>query len=338
MSTTRSCLRTSSSSRGSPSERATLNSARADAVSTRSTRSPPVRRTPSPLSAGIYVPTLAQQVVLNNNAGATPKINLQGIAVGNRCLGLNIGVCAFDYRNELNTNMPFFVGHGLISPVTYKAVTTDCDPNAAGPSAACQTDFDTAHAEIGNVNIYNIYGDCVTGREARVDKVSGQRMYSKAPVALKSGGPVECIDETIAQYIGRADVAAALNVIPFNNWQVCGSNSSFNYIRTELDERVDVYPTIWGAKVRVLIYNGEADACVPWIDNEMWTRSLNFSVAAPWTAWESEGQVAGYLTQYTSPSGSSFDFATVKGAGHMVPQVRPTQAFTLISTFLSGGL
>ena len=100
------------------------------------------------------------------------------------------------------------------------------------------------------------------GSEARVDKATGQRMYSKAPVPIKSGGPSECIDETIAKYIGRADVAAALNVVPFNHWQVCGSNSSFNYIRTELDERVDVYPTIWGAKVRVLIYNGEADACV----------------------------------------------------------------------------
>ena len=36
--------------------------------------------------AGIYVPTLAQQVVLGNAAG-NPRVNLQGIAVGNGCLG-----------------------------------------------------------------------------------------------------------------------------------------------------------------------------------------------------------------------------------------------------------
>lgn len=95
---------------------------------------------------------------------------------------------------------------------------------------------------------------------------------------------------------------------------------SFNYQRTERDERVDVYPTIWKANVRVLVYNGEADACVPFLDNEMWTRSLNFSVAKPWTSWESVGQVGGYVVQYTSPAGGHFDFATVKGAGHMVPR------------------
>jgi serine carboxypeptidase-like clade 1 len=93
--------------------------------------------------AGIYVPTLAQQVVLGNAAG-NPRVNLQGIAVGNGCLGLDIGVCAFDYRNELNTNMPYFIGHGLISPVTFAAVQKDCDPAAAGPSDACQADFDAA--------------------------------------------------------------------------------------------------------------------------------------------------------------------------------------------------
>jgi hypothetical protein len=212
---------------------------------------------------------LAQQVVLGNSAG-NPRVNLQGIAVGNGCLGLDIGVCAFDYRNELNTNMPFFSGHGLISPVTYAAVQKDCDPSASGPSAACQSDFDAAHQEIGNVNIYDIYGDCIYGSAEGRKDASGRAMYSRAPVPMLGGsGPVECIDETIAKYIGRADVAAALNVIPTLHWSVCGSNSSFNYQRTERDERFDVYPDIWKANVRVLIYNGEADACVPWIDNEM---------------------------------------------------------------------
>ncbi len=168
----------------------------------------------------------------------------------------------------------------------------------------------------------------------RVDS-SGRRVYTRAPVPVSSGGPNECIDETIAQYIGSASVAAALHVIPFPHWAVCGSNSSFNYHRTEKDERVDVYPTIWGAKVRVLIYNGEADACVPWLDNEMWTRSLNFSVASSWASWASEGQVAGYVVDYTAPSGSPFSFATVKGAGHMVPQVRPSQAWTMFSNFIN---
>ena len=55
--------------------------------------------------AGIYVPTLAKAVYLGNKAGGTPQINLKGIMVGNGCLGHSVGVCAFDSRNEIVTNM-----------------------------------------------------------------------------------------------------------------------------------------------------------------------------------------------------------------------------------------
>ena len=188
------------------------------------------------------------------NAKGNPPIKLEGIAVGNGCLGLDIGTCAFHYANELNTNIPYFAGHGLIAPTTSAAVARDCDPSAAGPSSACQADFDLAHSEVGNVNIYDIYGDCVVGAAP----ASG--VYSRAPVPVKAGGPIECIDERIAGWVGSAAAAAALHVIPTLHWAVCGSNASFAYSRTEKDERFDVYPTIYNAKVRVLIYNGEAGA------------------------------------------------------------------------------
>ncbi len=177
-------------------------------------------------------------------------------------------------------------------------------------------------------NIYNIYGDCTLGSTidtGRIDRATGLRVYSKAPVAMREGGPVACIDETIAKYLGRADVATALHVVPTQHWSVCGSNSSFDYHRTEADERLDVYPTIYNAGVRVLIYNGEADACVPWIDNSNWVSSMNFTVAKPWTSWESLGQNAGYITAYTTPSGSDFGFATVKGAGVSLEQSAAAQ-------------
>jgi carboxypeptidase C (cathepsin A) len=294
--------------------------------------------------AGIYVPTLAKAVYLGNQAGGTPKINLKGIMVGNGCLGSEIGVCAFDSANEINTNMPYFAGHGLIAPTTYQRVLKNCkDPS--NPSAACETDIAQAHDEVGGVNIYDIYGPCIDGPSSsgvRLDAQTGRLVHVRAPVPVRegSGGPIACIDETIAVYIGSPAVAAALHVIPTLHWAVCGSNSSFNYQRTEKDERIDVYPVlIEQAKINVLIFNGEADACVPWVDNEAWTRSMNYSVATPWTAWASEGQVAGYFTGYNASSrggGKNFAFATVKGSGHMVPEYTPAAAWTLFSSFVNG--
>lgn len=93
------------------------------------------------------------------------------------------------------------------------------------------------------------------------------------------------------------------------------------YDRTEADERVDVYPIIVAAGVRVLIYNGEADACVPWLDNEQWVESLGYTATVPWTSWQTpDNQVAGYVTTYGA---QNFSFATVKGSGHMVRCVHP---------------
>ena len=202
--------------------------------------------------------------------------------------------------------------------MTLEKVQKDCK-NPDSPSQACSDDVNLAHEQVGGVNVYDIYADCIRGPGAgtRIDAITGRLVHARAPVPVHESGPIACIDETIAVYIGSADVAKALHVIPSLHWAVCGSNSSFAYSRTEADERVDVYPVlVEQAKINVLIFNGEADACVPWNDNEAWTRSMNYSVATPWTSWSSENQVAGYFVGYNSTAGgTNFAFATVKGAG-----------------------
>jgi carboxypeptidase C (cathepsin A) len=49
-------------------------------------------------------------------------------------------------------------------------------------------------------------------------------------------------------------------------------------------------------------------------------------------AWEVNGQVAGYAITYDR----NFQFTTVRGAGHMVPEDQPERAFFMMSQFLNG--
>lgn len=286
------------------------------------------------------MPTLAKAVVQSNAGGANPKINLKGIAVGNGCLGNAAGQCAFDNGVEINTNVPYFAGHGLISTDTYKQFAAACPVGTDPPSlpAACENAINLAHNQVGNVNIYDIYGPCITGEApgeepGRIERSTGRRVYKRAPVPVRAGGPIECIDESIQAYINTPTFAAAFHVNPNLNWAVCGSNSSFDYTRTEVDERVDVYPVIVQAGVRVIIYNGEADACVPYLDNEAWTESLGYPVTSPWHSWLTpDGQVAGYATVYGA---QNFQFVTVKGAGHMVPEVKPSAGLSVFQALIS---
>lgn len=92
----------------------------------------------------------------------------------------------------------------------------------------------------------------------RLDAQTGRLVHVRAPVPVAAvGGPIACIDETIAVYLGSQVVAEALHVIPTLHFAVCGSNSSFAYSRTEADERYDVYPVLTEqAKINVLVFNG----------------------------------------------------------------------------------
>lgn len=76
------------------------------------------------------------------------------------------------------------------------------------------------------------------------------------------GGPLACIDGGAGiAYLNQPASYAAFHVAPLD-WAACTANTSFQYTRTMPDERIDIYPAIIKAGLRVLIYNGEADACV----------------------------------------------------------------------------
>lgn len=82
--------------------------------------------------AGIYIPTLARQIVrYNTNQTNTSRIlPLVGFAVGDGCLGTNTGIC-----NVLNPDNPyafdvwnivFLAGHGQIPMSTFREVMHAC--------------------------------------------------------------------------------------------------------------------------------------------------------------------------------------------------------------------
>jgi serine carboxypeptidase-like clade 1 len=153
-------------------------------------------------------------------------------------------------------------------------------------------------------------------------------------------GPIGCIDQSAADaYLNDPAVKAALhmpNTAAVGNWSVCGASGTgsgdFQYHADQEDERKVVYPALLAGGVKVLIFNGDADACVPYNGNEAWTKSMGLPLAVngSWHAWKTDDQVSGYATAYEQ----DFTFVTVKGAGHMVPQYKPVQALDMLDRFI----
>ena len=76
-------------------------------------------------------------------------------------------------------------------------------------------------------------------------------------------------------------------------WSTCGNQIQYTSTRKNLPR--DTYPALV-KRLRVVIYNGDWDACVPHTDGEAWTRGMGFAEAAPWHPWryKNNTQVAGY--------------------------------------------
>jgi serine carboxypeptidase-like clade II len=70
---------------------------------------------------------------------------------------------------------------------------------------------------------------------------------------------------------------------------------------------------------------------VPVTGTRRWVAGLGLPVRSAWHPWHVDGQVGGYRLGY-----EGLTFATVRGAGHMVPYTQPSRALELFRWFLAG--
>jgi len=87
--------------------------------------------------------------------------------------------------------------------------------------------------------------------------------------------------------------------------------------------------------VRVLIYAGTNDWIANWVGNERWTLEMWWSgqkeyVGKPLVDWTVDGEVAGKVRSH-----GDLTFATIYGAGHLVPRDKPAESLAMISRWLT---
>jgi len=284
--------------------------------------------------AGVYVPTLAEAILALVDKGEWVGAQLRGIAVGNGCSGTEVGVCG-GQRWIYDTQ--YLLGTAFVEPALKTHVAAACDFSADTPSAACRKLLAKMAAQVGHVNLYNVYGQCISGGTSAADSHATHKVPYDAAAFLAGegvqsstglGGPDACIDSIAgSMYFNQPDVIAAIHVkaqpIP---WSTCGNQ--INYTSTRKNLPRDTYPSLV-KRLRVLVYNGDWDACVPHTDGEAWTEGMGYAVASPWHPWlyKNGTQVAGYATRYAV---NNFTFVTVKGGRHEVPETAPEQALELI--------
>ena len=83
--------------------------------------------------------------------------------------------------------------------------------------------------------------------------------------------------------------------------------------------------------LRIWIYTGDTDLVVPFVGTREWIKKLGLPVIQKFRPWYLNQQVAGFYEVY-----DKLTYVTVKGAGHMVPQVKPEESLYMFNQFLKG--
>jgi serine carboxypeptidase-like clade 1 len=305
----------------------------------------------------VYVPTLSHEVVKGIRQGVQPKLNFKGYMVGN-------GVC--DTVFDGNALVPFAHGMALISNDMYKEVITACKGNySLASSDNCESALLKVDVAIGDLNIYDILEPCyhskstkeatpqnsklpqsfkdlgVTNKPFPVrTRMLGRAWPLRAPVRegrvpswqeFASGVP--CMsDEVATAWLNNESVRSAIHAEPVSKigpWLLCTNQLQFHH---DAGSMIPYHRNLTSQGYRALIYSGDHDMCVPYTGTEAWTESLGYGVADSWRPWIVNEQVAGYTQGYEN----GLTFATIKGAGHTVPEYKPQQAFAFYSRWLAG--
>ena len=283
--------------------------------------------------AGIYIPTLARRI-LQNDPPSELAMNLKGFAVGDGCLGTETAVCG-DLGNNSWLNQYFSIlflaGHGQLPYSMFQQVINIC----GGPSQSlrdlpkdCQHVLDQVMEEVGGFFEYSLYDDC-TYTNGFLSKTLGVRPVGGALNDYPcGGGPV------LDHYMTLTTVKEAFHIPEEAHFFNVDNAADFSYTPTESD-LTGFYKDVAAGKfgnIRTLVYNGDADPSITSFAAQNWTASLGLTEVESWRPWTLDGcrRMGGYVQRYKG----SFDFLTIRGAGHMVPTYKPEATFCFLKAWL----
>lgn len=307
--------------------------------------------------AGVYAPMLAAEILARNKAEAMAdaaaaaggsssssvrlwtRVRLQGYMLGN-------GVT--DDVAELNGQVEFAYGMGLIDPATYEGLVAACNGSYWNATAGseCDARLEAAWKIFYWVNQYDVLTECHMKKSTRGapggtagagGRGSGSGHAGTAGGRHRWAGmlrhTVACGDRSASlQWLAMPEVRTAIGAVGVDRvaWEPCSDVLSYD-VPFPIN-MVALHRQLLADGLRALIYSGDHDMVVPFTSTRAWVYGMGLHVEQPYDAWLIDRQVAGFVARFRL--GGGLTFATVKGAGHMVPTSNPHEALELISRWL----
>ena len=300
--------------------------------------------------AGIYIPTLASNIVkYNSQANDDEVMNFIGYAIGNGFLD-----------EDKNSDSFLFMGymHGIIGTETWMNVTRHCCDEASQVGCmfskkariddTCRKAIEWTMKEIAKHGhlLYSIYKECDMSKQAPELQTKRMNSMSRFDIDLEllikdwrkqrstssnldSLIPkVGCLDFShVDDYLSDVEVMKAIHVredLP--DWTMC--SYTLNYTKQYESMREHIL-FLHKQGIKGMIYNGDTDLVCSFLGDQWFTDSLGFKEIKPFASWVHEQQVAGRIRYF-----DKLVFTTIRGAGHMVPEDKPSESLKMLDNFL----
>jgi serine carboxypeptidase-like clade 1 len=290
--------------------------------------------------AGVYVPKLASLMLNDTN------VNLKGIIVGNGLTDLKL-----DIENAL---VDFAYDHALYSTDIRAEYLKNCG-NSTVSSPECDATRMKIKASLEGLNIYNIIGICPPSNSTSSNSFQSIMLNTLKRISKDNRKP------SPVQYLVQQFLYGSFEDDPFDIWpSPCAEDiyptNFFNvpdnkdklHVRTNIiyadcngdingnytfGESFAIYRDILlpAKKLRIWFYSGDTDGAVPFTGSIRWIPNLHLNIVDEYRAWIVNGQTAGFVQEY-----EGLTYVTIKGTGHMAPQWKREEAFTMFNAFLKG--
>ncbi|KMT04525.1 hypothetical protein BVRB_8g181870 [Beta vulgaris subsp. vulgaris] len=265
--------------------------------------------------SGKIVPSLTLEIVHGNEARYGAIMNLQGYILVNPLSSFYLDdQIKLDYIHRIS----------LLSDELYEST-----------KSSCKGDY--------RKNITDRNARCRRNLEMVLDCINPvQQEYVLDPKCINPPPNGWCRenDHLISnQWANNIQVQAALHVREgtIGQWFRCYGAAAIDVLkyRTDIESSIGYHKNLTTQPLRALIFSGDQDVWCPYVSTLKWIKKLNIVPNnEEWRPWFSNGQVAGYVTEYSNGH-FNLTFTTIKGAGHVAPEYKPRESFTMFKRWIA---
>jgi len=295
--------------------------------------------------AGVYIPSLAYQV-LTNGSDSQLESNLRrgGLMLGNPVTNCD----SSDYTGPggvltLDTQVNLYYWHGMVSRNNYDDWNSKgCNTQNPDSLLACYNIYGKIQGGIGHLDQPLLSLERVKRRkEGRVQptgSIDPDMLYfsyctgnGTLDFAVDTVPDCFTLDDQVSAYLNDPTVQHTINAQP-TDWNECSFKVIYRKLGIPATNYLEQFFQI-APEMRIMYYAGDIDiATVPFAETQRCLETMQRPIVEPWRPYVINKEVVGYVEQF-----DTYTFATIKGAGHEAPQFQPQAAYLLFSTFLNNG-